>query len=116
MANSPLLDFEGLSYYTQKIIALFSSHTGNNEIHVTAEEKAKWNSMASSMPKVLTGTLTAGETTLTITDSSITADSIIELYTNVYGVNPTAVSAVEGSITLTFDSQASDINVRVEVR
>lgn len=43
MANSPLFDFEGLKYYTQKIKALFSSHTGNDAIHVTKEEKDKWN-------------------------------------------------------------------------
>lgn len=68
MANSPLLDFEGLSYYTQKIIALFSSHTGNNEVHVTPEEKAKWNSGGNSYVNYVTTFNEDGSTTTTYAD------------------------------------------------
>lgn len=64
---------------------------------------------------VLTGTLTAGATSLTISDSSITEDSMIDIYANVYGVNPTEVTVVDGSITLVFDAQESDLGVKVRV-
>lgn len=65
---------------------------------------------------VLTGTLTAGATTLVLTDVSITNDSMFDFYTSVYGVNPTAVSAILGQITLTFEQQAVDVGVKVVVK
>lgn len=63
----------------------------------------------------VTGTLLAGNTSITLSDASITTDSTIDYYTNVFGVNPTNVSVVNGSVTLTFDSQASDLGVKVRI-
>lgn len=63
----------------------------------------------------LTGTLTAGTTTITLTDSAITTDSTFDFYTSIYGVSPTNVSVAAGSITLTFDAQKTDMNVEVRV-
>lgn len=61
------------------------------------------------------GTLPAGETSITLSNAAITTDSTIDYYTNVFGVNPTNVSVANGSVTLTFDSQASDLGVKVRV-
>lgn len=63
----------------------------------------------------LTGTLTAGDTSITISDESITTDSMIDIYTDVYGVNPSEVTVASGSITLTFDAQETDLSVKVRV-
>lgn len=60
-------------------------------------------------------TLTAGNTTLTFTDSSITANSIITPYTNTWGVTPTEIDTVAGTVTLTFDAQSSDITCTIKV-
>lgn len=65
--------------------------------------------------KILSGTLTAGNTTITFEDSAITTDSIFDFYTSVYGINPKAVNASTGSIVLTFDAQSSDLGVKVRV-
>lgn len=65
---------------------------------------------------ILTATLTAGSTTLTISDNSITTDSTIDIYTNTYGVSPSNVSVIAGSITLTFSAQANDIDVKVVIK
>lgn len=65
---------------------------------------------------ILTATLTAGSTTLTISDNSITTDSTIDIYTNTYGVSPSNVSVTAGSITLTFSAQANDIDVKVVIK
>lgn len=65
---------------------------------------------------ILTSTLTAGSTTLTISDNSITTDSTIDIYTNTYRVSPSDVSVIAGSITLTFSAQANDINVKVVIK
>ena len=67
-------------------------------------------------PTVVTGTLSAGSTSITLTNSAITNDSVIDIYTSVYGVNPTAISVSDGSIRLTFDAQSSAVNIRIEVR
>ena len=65
---------------------------------------------------VLTGTLTAGQTTITLYDAGITTSSTVEaVYTSVDGVNPTSRSVATGSVTLTFLTQASDIQVKVRI-
>ena len=40
----------------------------------------------------------------------------MDIYTDTLGVNPTGVTSVSGSITLTFDAQPSDVAVAVIVR
>lgn len=64
---------------------------------------------------IITGTLTAGSTSLVLSDAAVTTSSTIDIYTDVYGVNPTDVTVATGSITLTFDAQASDVSVKVRV-
>ena len=73
------------------------------------------NMAVNRLSNFLESTLTAGETTLTISDTSITEDSMIDIYTNVFGVNPTEVTVTSGAITLVFDAQESDLSVKVRV-
>ena len=63
----------------------------------------------------LIGTLTAGSTSLTISSELLTTDSTIDIYTSAFGVNPTNVVLSTGSVTLTFESQQSDLSVKVRV-
>lgn len=63
----------------------------------------------------LTGTLTAGQTSLTLSDASITTSSTIDYYTDAFGVSPTNVVVTTGQIVLTFPAQASDLGVKVRV-
>ena len=80
----------------------------------TASELAE--EIASASGKELTATLTAGQTTLTFTDSAITANSTIDVYTSVYGVNPEDMTVSSGSLTLTFDVQSSNVGVKVVIK
>ena len=64
---------------------------------------------------IFTETLTAGDTTITITDSQIAIGSTIDIYTDVYGLEPTNISVTAGQIVLTFDAQGVDIHVKVKV-
>ena len=59
--------------------------------------------------------LTAGQTSITLTDVLISSDSTFDFYTDIYGVAPKTVSVSTGSITLTFDAQASDMMVKVVI-
>ena len=63
----------------------------------------------------VTGTLTAGSTSITLTDESIKTTSTLDYYTSVFGVNPTNVSVSIGSVTLTFAAQNVDMGVKVRV-
>lgn len=65
---------------------------------------------------VFTETLTAGDTTITITDQAISADSMIDIYTNVFGIAPTNIAASAGTVTVTFNAQQNDISVKIVVR
>ena len=65
--------------------------------------------------EIITGTLTSGQTSITITDTSINTNSILSFFTSIYGVNPEAVSVTNGSVTLTFEAQESNMIVGVKV-
>ena len=62
-----------------------------------------------------TGTLTASSTSITLSSSSITTNSILDFYVSIYGANPTEVSVASGSVTLTFDAQDTDMVVGVKI-
>ena len=73
---------------------------------------------ASIMPWIdLTSTLTAGSTSLTFTNAVITTSSTVEVFvdSSFYGVSPLTITLATGSVTLTFDAQASDMPVKVRV-
>ena len=63
----------------------------------------------------VTGTLAVGETSLTLSNNAITTDSTIQVFTDTWGVTPTAVATANGSVTLTFDAQESALNVKIRV-
>lgn len=64
----------------------------------------------------VSGTLTAGSTSITLSSAYIHTDSTIDVYTTAFGVNPTGMTVEEGSVTLTFDEQQSDLGVRIILR
>lgn len=64
---------------------------------------------------LVTGTLTAGQTSVTLSDASILATSYIDVYTDGGVPYVSAVQSV-GSVALTFEAQASDLSVAVVVR
>lgn len=67
--------------------------------------------------EVKRGTLTAGQTSiaLTFTSQTISANTLVDVYTDTFGVNPSNVSINNQVITLTFAAQASDVVVAVKV-
>ena len=63
----------------------------------------------------VTGTLTAGQTSITLSNAAITEDSTIDYYTNYFGINPVGVNVSNGRVVLTFEEQDIDISVKVRV-
>ena len=68
-----------------------------------------------SIADPLTTTLTAGSTSVTISNAAITANSFLLPVSSVWGVSPTAVTPSNGSVTMTFAAQATDITVGVMI-
>lgn len=77
--------------------------------------ESRVNAAFAAMNIEATGTLTAGQTSLTIQNANILTTSTIDVYTDVYGISPESVTVATGSVTLTFEAQASDLGVKVKV-
>lgn len=60
------------------------------------------------------GVLVAGSTSITLTSDAITANSTINVYTG-DGTDWNSITVSTGSVTLTFDAQNTDLNVKVRV-
>lgn len=80
------------------------------------DANALMTKIAQKFGTVFTKTLTAGDTTITITDQAISANSMIDIYTNVFGIAPTNIVASAGTVTVTFNAQQNDISVKIVVR
>lgn len=63
------------------------------------------------------GTLAIGATSVALQFSdTVGSTDLVDIYTDAYGVNPTAVTVSGDTITLTFDAQASAVAVAVKVQ
>lgn len=92
------------------------SSASNKNILQFNSTSNKWENKA--LYKVLTATLTAGQTTVTFTDNFIVSDSMCEL--QVVGgtiIAPTAITdnSANHSVTYTFDAQSSDVSFKLLV-
>ena len=77
--------------------------------------ESRVNAAFAAMNIEATGTLIAGQTSLTIQDANILTTSTIDVYTDTYGISPETVTVTTGSVTLTFEAQANDLGVKVKV-
>ena len=117
--NGQLVEISGTTTFTSAQLnavnsGITSAKVSKLDALPTASELEE--EIASASGKELTSTLTAGQTTLTFTDSAITSNSTIDVYTSVYGVNPNDMTVSSGNLTLTFDVQASNIGVKVVIK
>ena len=64
---------------------------------------------------ILKATLAIGATSVSIDSERITSDSLLSIYTSVWGVNPTSVTITAGNVTLVFDAQTSVVEVGVRI-
>lgn len=66
--------------------------------------------------EIIRGTLTAGQTSVTLTASkAVAATALIDVFTDVYGLNPSTETVAGAAVTLTFAAQASDVAVAVRI-
>lgn len=110
-SNAHTLDWSGNAWFAGKVTA---GAAPTDDLDLATKKYVDEKSSSGSV--VLTGTLAVGETELVFSDENIATSSTINIYTNYYGVNPSAVTLAAGSVTLTFAAMLSDIEVKVEVK
>lgn len=68
--------------------------------------------------EVQRGTLAIGSTSvvLTFAAQTIGVNTLVDIYTDVYGVNPVAVATTSNTVALTFDAQESAVSVAVRIQ
>jgi len=92
-----------------------TSITSPQEGQVLVFKDQVWKNVNIPTPwKDTVGTLTAGQTSVTISDAGITANSTIEVFTNPE-LPYNSISATTGSVTVTFDAQSTDVAVKVRI-
>ena len=84
-------------------------------VNITVPTKASDIGAATEGTTII-GTLSAGQTSLVLSNSAITTDSTIDYYVNRFGVSATNIVVTSGQITMTFKAQSSALNVKVIVR
>lgn len=65
--------------------------------------------------RIIRKTLSVGETSVSIEDSNITTNSVLAIYTSIYGVSPSEVVVNNGSVVLAFDPQTTSLEVGVRI-
>lgn len=112
--------FDGSSLFFQSRNGVAGKVDGDEVATYVAVNKAYSGLGGKTIPqaigKQISDILTAGSTTITLSDASITANSWVKPYASVWGVMCTNMVISAGSVALTFEAQASDITVGVEVR
>lgn len=95
----------------------------NTDSGLTADDvQSAIDEIVSALPsgstsEIQRGTLTAGQTSVALQFSAnVGATDLVDIYTDVYGVNPTAVTVANDTITLTFEAQANNVAVAVKVQ
>ena len=120
------LDIEGstLAGYTmtwqveftdKRTLSCLTKMTSGWQANVCYVSKVVGVSYGSSFIREIIGTLTAGQTDITISSELITTSSTIEVFTDVFGVNPTNIVTTTGQVVITFPVQASDLGVKVRI-
>lgn len=93
-----------------------SGMTADDVQEAIDELKNDIDSIPAASQEIVRGTLTAGQTSVALTASkSVAATALIDVFADVYGLNPSAVSVAGAVVTLTFEAQASDVAVAVRI-
>lgn len=90
------------------------ANCGDVDVEYFNENADEIFELISVYPYEVSGVLTAGQTSITLSSGLIKADSTIDVYTD-GDVDYNSVSVSSGSITITFDEQASNLGVKVRV-
>ena len=93
-----------------------SGLTATNVQDAIDEVKSDVDAIVLPDVEIVRGTLVTAQTSVALTASkSVSATALIDVFTDTYGVNPTAISISGAVVTLTFEAQDSDVAVAVRI-
>lgn len=101
--------------YSASMISRGNSNV-DNALASLEEDMSDLQTGKEDAPTTLVATLAAGATSLVFEDDSIKADSLVDGYSDPYGVTPTNATGTVGSITLTFDPQETATKITLLIR
>lgn len=108
---------------TTKLPATSVSYSNTSSGLVATNAQSAIDELAAAIPsaaaiEVQRGTLAAGSTSavLTFSAQTIGANTLVDVYTDAYGVNPSNVATTSDTVTLTFEAQSAAVNVAVKVQ
>ena len=110
-----ILEVNGVDYLYSQWEADFDTWFDHMKGQLSTDAAGHLQNEIDDLNNILTGTLAAGETTITFTSNKITSNSYLDLYANDMLISPTEVSVSAGSVTYTFDEQETAINFRLRV-
>lgn len=118
--NSPLNNTDNDFYYdvikcTNEWYKVIAYDVRSTNIYINEKINNVWQGWKPIRCDMIQGTLSAGATSVTITDSRITTDATYDIYASKFGISPTAVTVNNGSMILTFDKQTEPITVGVKI-
>lgn len=112
-AYVPLDEFEELK---KKVVQSDFEEDDESSPAFIKNKPKKLSDFVNDIRNVITGTLKSGDTSLTLSsDTTISSDSLIDVYADVYGVSPKSVTVSGKNIMLTFKAQSSDVQVKVVI-
>ena len=99
--------------YDQFDIAHFNQNTRFLDSKIKSLENV--TDTVNSVSKKLTATLNAGSTYVSFQDSSIGNDSLIDVYTNVFGVNPENIQQSGNTVVVSFVARNTPVTITLVV-
>ena len=92
-----------------------AAYVAVNKVYAGLNNKTIPQAITAAGGVEVTGTLTAGATSLTLSDASITSSSTLEVFTDIFGAWLENMVVSTGSVVLTFEPQSADMSVKVRV-
>lgn len=108
-SSTPLIDSTKVPNTSIAWVTTFSSSSSET----TSTSHKYYSSFV--VKRVIDKLLSSHVTTLTFTHADITTNSVITVYSNVFGVDPIDIVVTEGSVTLTFDDHAGTVSIKLVV-
>lgn len=118
--NSPLNNDDNDFYYdviksSNDWFKVIAYDVRSTNIYINEKINNVWQGWKPIRCDMITGTLSAGSTSITLTDSRITTDSVFRFFTSKFGVSPTACTVNNAAVILTFEKQTEPITVGVKL-
>ena len=114
-SNGQVLKYNTLDSEWQNMTLISDSTTSGSTVWSSNKTNSELASKEDA-PTILTSTLSAGSTSLTFSNAAITTTAMYDVYADKYGLTPTDITITTGQAVLTFETQSSNVSVKLVIR